>query len=354
VPIHRLPAFAATISTFATLACGGGDLALPSSIEPALIEIADGDGQEGTVGRPLRNPLVVRLMDELGNGAPNQSVTWVVSTGGGSVNPEMGTTDEDGLASTEWTLGPSPGPNTVSAVVAGVGGVTFRAVAAEGDGDGGGGGGGSTIEPVEGEDQRAPVGSTVPIRPAVRVTDTSGRPVEGVQVSFGVTGGGGSVNGADRTTGSDGIARVGSWRLGPEPGTNTLEARADGLQGSPVIFAAEATPSGGVDRFVFRTQPPDLTKDEAFSVEVALVDADGNTVPLSGVVIYLGLFRDGKDKPSNQEFDGERFREARDGVAVFSDLRVKKEGNGYRLRALSDDFPEVGPTFSDRFDVEKD
>jgi hypothetical protein len=352
VPIRPLRSLAATISTFAALGCGGDDLALPSAIEPAVIEIARGDGQEGAVGRSLKDPLVVRLMDEVGNGVPSQPVTWVVATGGGSVTPEMDVTDGDGLASAEWSLGPSPGPNTVSAVVSGDGGVTFRAVGAE---DGGGGsGGGSTIELVEGDDQRAPAGSVVLVRPAVRVADDSGRPVEGVRVSFVVTGGGGSVNGADRTTGSDGVARVGSWRLGSQPGANTLEARADALQGSPVVFAAEATSAGAVDRFVFRTQPQGVNKDESFSVEVALVDTGGNTVPLTGVVIYLGLFRDGNDQPSNKELDGERFRETRDGLAVFSGLRVKKDDEGYRLRALSDDFPEVGPTFSDPFDVAKD
>ncbi len=323
-------------------------MALPSSIEPASIKIANGDGQDGAVGRPLRDPLVVSLVDEVGNGVPNQSVTWVVSTGGGSVTPELGRTDKDGLASAEWTLGPSPGANTVSAVVAGIGGVTFRAMGA---GGGDGGGGASLIEPVEGEDQRVPAGSAVPVRPAVRVTDDLGQPVEGVQVSFVVTGGGGSVNGAARATGSDGIARVGSWRLGSELGVNTLEARAGSLQGSPVVFAAEATSTGGVDHFVFRTQPSDLKEDESFSVEVALVDADGNLVPLSGVLIYLGLFRDGNDKPSNKDLDGERFRETDTGIAVFSGLRMVKKGDGYRLRALSDDFLEVGPTFSDPFDV---
>lgn len=339
----------AAISTFAVPGCGGGDLALPSSVEPASIEIAEGDGQEGAAGRRLGDPLVVRLADQVGNGVPGQVVTWVVSTGGGSVAPEMDRTDGDGLASAEWTLGPSPGPNTVSAVVAGVGGVTFRAVGI----GGGGGGDASTITLVEGDGQRAPAGAVVPVRPAVRVTDDSGSPVEGVQVSFVVTGGGGNVNGAERATGSDGIARVGSWRLGPEPGSNTLEARAGGLQGSPVILTAEGTPTGIVDRFVFRSQPSEVKQGESFSVEVALVDAGGNTVPLSGVAIYLGLFRDGKDTPSNKELDGERFRETRDGVAEFSGLRVRKDGE-YRFRALSDDLPEVGPAFSDTFDVEKD
>ena len=90
---------------------------------------------------------------------------------------------------------------------------------------------------------------------------------------------------------------------------------------------------------------------EPFTVAVALVDSDGNVVPLSGIVVYLGLFREGKNQPSNKELGGERFQPTENGVAVFDGLRVTKDGE-YRLRALSDDFPAVGPTFSDRFDVD--
>ena len=33
------------------------------------------------------------------------AVTWVVTAGGGSLDPATGTTDENGRASTSWTLG---------------------------------------------------------------------------------------------------------------------------------------------------------------------------------------------------------------------------------------------------------
>ena len=450
MPNRPLRALLLPVSSLAAFGCSGGDLVLPSPMEPALIEIVDGDDQVGTPGQPLNDALVVRLVDTAGVGVPGETVTWVVSTGGGSVSPETGTTDGSGRASAEWTLGPDAGPNTVSAVAAGIGGVTFRAVGTEDDGSGdgpsasrsevaadpdvieavtgsatirvtvrdgsgdpvegadveleGSGGGNTLTQPSgptgadgiatgtlrstaagtkvvsaivngsvevretarvtvtataataiaadEGDDQSAPAGTRVPIRPAVRVTDGAGSPVEGVEVTFVVTGGGGSVSGAVRTTDSDGIARVGDWTLGPAPGTNVLEAQAGSLQGSPVVFTAVATAAGAVDRFVFRVQPRDVDEDEPFTVEVALVDADGSVVPLSGVLVYLGLFRDGRDTPSNRDLDGERFRETREGVAVFSGLRVTEDGDDYRLRALSDDFPGVGPTFSDPFDVD--
>ncbi|MBA3894012.1 MAG: Ig-like domain-containing protein [Gemmatimonadales bacterium] len=451
MPKRRLHLLLVAVPALVALGCNGGDLVLPSTVEPANIEILEGDDQVGTPGQPLPDDLVVRLVDTAGIGVPGQSVTWVVATGGGNVSPATSTTNRDGLASAEWTLGPAAGPNTVSAVVAGIGGVTFSALGSEDDGDGGepsatrsgvsadpttieiatgtatitvmvrdgsgdpvqgaeveleaSGGGNTLTQPsgptgpdgvatgtlrstvagtkvvsatvngsvevretarvtvtqapattivaLEGDGQTAPAGSRVPIKPAVRVTDDAGRPVGGVEVTFVVTGGGGSVSGAVRTTGSDGVARVGDWTLGQAAGPNTLEARAGSLQGSPVVFRAEATAVvGTVARFEFRIQPRDVDEDEPFTVAVALVDANGDVVPLSGVLIYLGLFREGRDTPSNSDLEGERFRPTENGVAVFSGLRVSREGDDYRLRALSDDFPDVGPAFSVPFDID--
>jgi hypothetical protein len=322
-------------------------LVLPTVREPALIEIADGNEQEGTAGQPLDDALVVRLVDTAGNGVPDQAVTWVVSSGGGSVSPETGTTNGVGLATAEWTLGPSAGPNTVTAVVPRVGGVTFRAIAT----DDGGGSAAATLEAFEGEDQRAAAGTPVAVPPAVRVTDDAGQPVAEVEVSFVVTGGGGSATGDTRFTDSDGIARVGDWTLGSTPGTNTLEARAGSLQGSPVVFTAEATSVGALDHFRFTVQPVDVEEGEPFTVEVVLEDADGNVVPASGIPIVVSLFRQGREAPSNAHLDGERVRETENGVALFTDLRVTKREDGYRLRTRSESLP-LEPVFSNRFDVD--
>jgi hypothetical protein len=199
-----------------------------------------------------------------------------------------------------------------------------------------------TIVHVEGNGQRAPAGTAVPILPAVRVLDEAGEPVEGREVTFVVTAGGGSVTGAIRSTGADEVARVGGWTLGGTPGMNILEARSGSLAGSPVTFTAEGTAlQAEVDRLVFLTPPREASVGERFPVEVALVDADGAVVPLSGIFIYLDLFQEGLEFPSNDFLSGERFENTEDGVAVL-DIEVQREGR-YQLRALTDDLPEHGP-----------
>jgi hypothetical protein len=110
-----------------------------------LVRIS-GDDQSGRPGAVLENPLVVRLVDNAGNGVPDRAVSWVVATGGGTVEPGTSTTDEGGRASTRWTLGPGEGSNTLNAVVSGVGVVGFSAAATTGGGGGGGGGSASRLE----------------------------------------------------------------------------------------------------------------------------------------------------------------------------------------------------------------
>ena len=82
------------------------------------------------------------------------------------------------------------------------------------------------------------VGVAVGTPPSVLVADALGHPVQGVSVSFAVTGGGGSATGTTVVTNVSGIATVGGWTLGSLAGPNTLTATAAGLTGSPVTFNA--------------------------------------------------------------------------------------------------------------------
>ena len=139
-----------------------------------------GNNQSARPGEQLDQPLVVRLVDGAGNGIPDRAVTWVVGAGGGSVAATSTTTDGNGEASARWTLGSSPGVNTLNAVVSGVGVAPFTATAT-GDGGGGGGGGGSgasrlefRVQPLDTEEDRRispPVEVVVLDQDGNRVTD---------------------------------------------------------------------------------------------------------------------------------------------------------------------------------------
>jgi hypothetical protein len=149
--------------------------AVPGSASQ-LVRIS-GNNQAGPPGQELNDPLVVRLVDQEGNGIPDRAVTWLVGAGGGSVNSTTSTTDGNGDATARWTLGPSLGVNTLNAVVSGIGFVGFTATATN---DGGGGGGPVPsrlefrVQPLDTEEDRRispPVEVVVLDQDGNRVTD---------------------------------------------------------------------------------------------------------------------------------------------------------------------------------------
>ncbi len=84
-----------------------------------------GNGQSAPAGSAVSTPPSVRLSDAYGNVAPNRPVTFMITSGSGSVvNPQV-TSNGDGVATvTGWILG--PGHNALQVTVEGVT-VTFTA-----------------------------------------------------------------------------------------------------------------------------------------------------------------------------------------------------------------------------------
>ena len=113
----------------ATLLACGNDLLLPDSGSGALTLLADSPlTQPGQRGEPVSEPPAVVVLD--GSRAPvaNTAVEWRVTAGGGEVTGQT-TTDAEGRASTEWTLGNGAGVQKLTATVEGAQGspATFTA-----------------------------------------------------------------------------------------------------------------------------------------------------------------------------------------------------------------------------------
>ncbi len=121
----------------------------------------------------------------------------------------------------------------------------------------------------------------MPIAPSVKVTDKFGNPVAGASVTFNPVTGGGLANGAAVNTGADGIATVGSWRLGTAAGANTLSAGTGSL--TPVTFTATATAGAAAALTLTPTSIPDLTPGQTVQLTAKAVDASGNPIANPGV-----------------------------------------------------------------------
>lgn len=101
------------------------------------------------------------------------------------------------------------------------------------------------IERLTREDQVAVAGYTMPI--LIRAIDTDGFVRPGLQVTFSVTSGGGTVDSSVTVTDEDGIART-NWILGSS-GAQSLEATANygngnAITGSPMAFTADVVTTG--------------------------------------------------------------------------------------------------------------
>jgi hypothetical protein len=221
-------------AALAALACGGGNLVLPGdAAPPSDLLMVSGDGQTATAGAELPESLVVRLVDDQGNAVAAATVTWAVESGGGTVAPITGATDAEGLVSARWTLGPSPGPNSVSAVAPAVDVVTFSANAT-------GGGGGPRLGPdhlrfqVQPSDAEADEPITPPV--VVAVVDRNGEPVRDfkIRVELELSAGSGKLSGKLEGDTKDGVVVFDDLEVDEAGEGKVLRARApeDGYLGT--------------------------------------------------------------------------------------------------------------------------
>ena len=269
-------------------ACGGGsDLLLPGAGEPASITVVQGDQQNGRVGEPLPQPLVVSVADATGRPVQGATVAFVLTdaAAGAAVVPETTTTDADGTAASQIVLGTRPGVQTGEVRAFGAGETptataefTLTALSESADG----------IRAVDGDGQSGPVGSTLPQPLLVQVTDAFGNPIPDVEVAW-TADGGGSVSASTSTTGGDGRTSV-ERTLGPAAGIQRTLASVDGLAGSPVTFVHTAT--AGTAEGVSIVGGDDQTGPVATELPADLVvqvrDAANNPVPDVAVTWVVG------------------------------------------------------------------
>jgi hypothetical protein len=198
-----------------------------------MLEKVSGDGQLGSAGELLPEPLVLHALDRLGNPAIGVPVAFQIIEGGGSPTPAQTQTDVQGRASTTWTLGALAGEaQAIRGFLSfSVGqGVNFAATAVPGLP--------AEIVVVSGDGVAAPRLSTLSDPLAVRVEDRFQNPVTGVTVQFAVIAGGGSVQPSSPSTDVGGLATT-QWTLGEPLGDQSVSIMVEPLQ--PTTVSAFAT-----------------------------------------------------------------------------------------------------------------
>jgi hypothetical protein len=216
---------------------GGGDTGPPPTA--AAIAVVAGAGQTGQAGAALPQPIVAHVTSASGAAVEGATVNFAVGQASGTVAPAAATTDGDGKASANWTLGTTVGSNldTVYATVSGVGdpalftaSVTAAAAA--------------RLEAVSGDAQAGIPGQQLAQPLVVIVRDAYGNPRSQVAVAWTLTAGGGSITPDTSTSGADGQAAA-TWTPGSD-GDNIARADIPGLDAAVTFHATAQTPSGSV------------------------------------------------------------------------------------------------------------
>ena len=127
-----------------------------------------------------------------------------------------------------------------------------------------------SLEKISGDNQQGPAGATLENPFIVEVRDAANRGLEGIDVTFAITAGDGTLSETTITSGANGQAE--SWlTLGIQPGTNTVHASVEGLP-QTVIFNAI------IESMEFDLSVPSGTSLIHVPLKVTAVDGAAKTI----------------------------------------------------------------------------
>lgn len=191
---------------------------------PGRLLALDGNTQSADAGARLATPVRVLLESRRGRPMAGVSVHFVPERGG-SADPAYATTNAEGIATSAWSLGPMPGRQRL---VASCPELDSAAVLI------------AEAEPVAANTKVTPVGypwggvagAPVPLKVAVQLTDSAGRLLAGVPVTW-VALDSGSITTAESRTDSLGESHA-SWLLARRAGIQRARVRVGNGRSVPV------------------------------------------------------------------------------------------------------------------------
>jgi len=206
---------------------------------PAHFAATGGDQQTAQVATAFAQPLAITVSDAFGNQA-NAMIDFTPPASGASANLSTTSigTGGSGVGAVFATANTHVGSYAVTAMVRGhpelqIGFSLANTPAAA-----------AQLAAQNGPDFSGTAGLSLGTLPVAIALDAFGNPVAGVAVDF-ATGGAdsGTIGGTHVITDANGLAALGEWTLSPNAGTNTVQATAAGLSGSPLTFSAAGAQS---------------------------------------------------------------------------------------------------------------
>ncbi|MFL5576906.1 MAG: Ig-like domain-containing protein [Gemmatimonadaceae bacterium] len=240
---------------------------------PASLAIVGGETQHASVGRTLPRPLEVEVLSAKGRPVAGVAVRFGADGDDGRAEPATATTDARGRARARWTLGDAPGRQSLSLSVDGVATPTIAH---------------AESEPVAAnvrtyalsEMATGRVSEEVQDETGVRLTDSLGRVLPDVPVTWAARDGGHLVALRDRTD-SLGQSRV-RWTLGPKAGVQHAVASIGNGRAVPRVTIGAVAVPGPVAALVVAGGGGQSAKVGAalpHALVLRAVDKGGNAVP---------------------------------------------------------------------------
>ena len=252
---------------------------------PARLALVSGDGQRGTVGDLLQQPFVVQALDATGAGVPGATISFAVTSGGGTVQSTSMLTDDKGIASVSLTLGTIAGDNAFTASFGTLTPITVHATALASIP--------SVVAVVSGGDQTGTAGFLLPKPLVARVMDAYGNPVGGISVNWTALSREGSSVGST-SSGADGTTSL-DYVLPTFAGPDAITARisTQGTQATAVfnVVGNAGTPAGlqPVPGSDFQTVDACANPTLKQPLAVQTVDQFGNAAPLPGLSVTFRI-----------------------------------------------------------------
>lgn len=281
---------------------------------PATLEAVAPTEYEGTVNSSVSPGPSVIVKDQAGNPVPGVAVAFTANRSG-SVSPESATTNEQGVAQVNWTLGSTANISytlTARIEASTIAAVRFSAVARPGNA-------GRLQVAVQ---PSTPTASGTPFatQPVIQLEDQNGNPAPqaGVTVTATVSSGPtGSLANATATTNASGQAAFTGLTLTGQVGNYTLSFRAPDLVGA--TSAPFTITVGAPARLALATAPSTLARSRfALVIQpvVQVEDASGNPIRLAGTQVVASL------TTANTSLTGESAITDENGRAVFTGLTI--------------------------------
>jgi hypothetical protein len=331
--LHPFPWIFLPCAMVATISCGGDSLLLPKDGEPAQISIMDGDNQNGTVGQPLGDSLVVQVSDPSGRPVEGVEVVFVPPAGGAVAPSNTVHTDAAGIAQVAYTLSTTAGDQKVEARATPIASpsassITFHTIATPENAQ--------ALVQGGGDGQAAQVSTVLPESLAVQAVDRFGNGVAGVEVVW-QTSSGLAVSPESSVTDAGGRAATAAT-LGERTGSYGLAAKAEGLEGSPVSFTATAVAPPSPE-LVMVTQPsPAAAAGVPLEQQPKLQLQDPFGAPLAreGVSVTVQVAAGGGSVGGKTTAKSDA-----NGVVSFQDLEVRGETGSRTLIFAAQGFTPV-------------